>query len=122
MWCFRSKCQRIGPLIKASRKQLKASLTSEVKKFGPSFLVLILGEFPSFDSFLDLNNFQLSDLPVFGFICFNPLLPSMSSTSLAINILAPSTSLAASTGEDIVVFSINVNDTTILLNLWMNYQ
>ena len=57
MWYFKAKCQRIGALIKASRKKLKAILVSEFKKLGLTFLVLKLNEFPLFDGFLDLANF-----------------------------------------------------------------
>ena len=102
--------------MKANRKQLKAFLMLEVRKFGPYSLVLNLGEFLLFDGFLDLNNFWLIDLPVFGFIYFD-LSPSLTlSTLLMASTLVLSTLLVTSTYNDIVVFNINVSDAAILLN------
>ena len=97
-----------------------------------------LGKFPLFDGFfnfspldfLDLDNFQdladfwLSDLSIFGFTCFdpslNPLPPPISLTLSTASTLTPSTSLAASTYDEIVMFSIDVSSAAILLKLLMN--
>ena len=138
MWHSGSKCQRIGALVNANHNRLKADLASVVKKLGPAFLASKLGKFPLFDDFLDLadflpsefpdlDNFWLSDLPVFGSTCFNPSLnlsptPPTLPTSLAASTLVPSTSLAASTCDDMVVFSIDVSGAAILLKPLMNQQ
>ena len=138
MWYFVSKCQKIGALVKVNRKRLKADLALRVRMLDPSSLVSKLGEFLLFDNFFDfspldfpnLNNFWdladfwLSDLLVFGSIHFDLLLnllpPPTSLILLAASTLMPSTLLAASTCDNMVVFSINVNGATILLNPWMN--
>ena len=118
--------------MKASYKRLKAVLASGVRNFGPSSVVSKLVEFPLFDNFFpdlakfrdldvfslfnfpDLNNFQdLDNFPVFNnfpHFSINLLLPSTPSTSLAVSI-----SLATSTCDDTVVFSINVSGAAILL-------
>ena len=58
MWHFGSKYQRIGALIKASRKRLKAVLALEVKNFGPASITSKLVEFLLFDNFFpDLAKF-----------------------------------------------------------------
>ena len=49
--------------MKASYKQLKIALALGVGKLEPAFVVLKVGEFPLFECFLDLANFQ--DLDVF---------------------------------------------------------
>ena len=64
MWYFRSKCQRIGALVKTSYKQLKAVLASEVKNFGPASIALKLVKFPLFDNFFS-NLTKFRDLDVF---------------------------------------------------------
>ena len=118
--------------MKASHKQLKAALALRIRKLGPTSVASNLGEFLFFDCFLNLAKFQdldvfwLSGLLVFGSTCFDSSLdlspPSMSPTSLTASILAPSTSLAANTCDDIVVFSINVSGAAILLKPLMNQQ
>ena len=136
MWHSGSKCQKIGALVKASRKRLNVSLAPGVRKLGPAFLASKLGEFPLFDSFLDLadflpsklpdlDDFWLSDLPVFGSTCFDPSLNPLPSpptlpNSLAASTLAPSTPLAARTYDDMVVFSIDMSGAAILLKPLMN--
>ena len=116
--------------MKASRKRLKAVLALGVKKFGPASVASKLGEFLFFDEFLDLADFLLFDFPdldnfldldnfpVFDnflyFLINSPPL-SMPPTSSAISI-----SLAASTYNDTVVFSIDVSSVAILLKPWMN--
>ena len=107
--------------MKANYKWLKAVLASGVRKLSMTFLVVNLGEFILFDGFLDLDNFQLSDILVFGFISFDLLLSLISLTSLAASTSTPSNSLAASTYNDIIVFSIDVSGAAILLNFWINY-
>ena len=119
--------------MNASRKRLKASLALGVRKLGPAFLVLKLGKFPLYDGFLDLadflpskfpdlDDFWLFDLPVFGSIRFNPSLnlsppPPSLPTSLATSTLALSTSLAAKTCDDMVVFSIDVSGVEAWANI-----
>ena len=64
MWYSKSKYQRIGASVKASRKQLKIVLALEVRNFGPASIVLKLVEFLLFDNFFhDLAKFQ--DLNIF---------------------------------------------------------
>ena len=65
MWHSGSKCQRIGALLKANRKRLKADLASRVKKFGPLFLVLKLGKFPLFGGFFNFSHLDFADLDNF---------------------------------------------------------
>ena len=124
--------------MKANCKRLKADLALGVRKLGPVFLVLKLGEFLLFDGFLDLANFlpfkfpdldnfrDLANFSGFGSIRFNSLFnsspPPTSPTSLAASILAPSTSLVAITYNNLVVFSIDVSGTAILLKLLMNQR
>ena len=102
-------------MVKANHKQLKAILTSRVRKFGPFFLVLKLGKFPLFDNFFfDLANFwDLDNFLVFNnYLYFSinllslsmPSILSMANTLLAINIY-----------HDIIVFSIDVCGAAILL-------
>ena len=109
-------------LVKASHKQLKAVLASEVRKLGLTLLVANSSEFPLFTGFLDLDYFWLSDLKVFAFIDFDPLSLLTSPTILVASILAPSISLAVSTYNNMVVFIIDVSYATILLNPWINRQ
>ena len=121
MWHSGLKCQRIRASVNASRKRLKADLASGVRKLGPASLVSKLGEFPLFDGFLDLADFWLSDLPVFGSPRYDPSLnpspaPPIQPTSLAASTLVPSTSLAASTCDEMIVFSIDVSSAVILQN------
>ena len=126
MWHSESKCQRIGALVKANFKWLKADLALGVKKLGPDSVAPKLGEFPLFDEFFpDLDNFQDLDVfPVFGSTHFDPSFdPSPSPTSpssSAASTLAPSTSLAASTYDNIVVFNIDVSGAAILLKPLIN--
>ena len=124
--------------MKANRKRLKADLASGVRKLGPASLASKLGEFPLFDGFLDLadflpsefpdlDNFWLSDLLVFGSTRFDLSLnpsppPPTLPTLLAASTLAPSTLFAASTCDDMVVFSIDVSGAAILLKLLINRQ
>ena len=68
MWYSRSKYQRIGVLIKASHKRLKAVLVSGVKIFGLSSVTSKLVELPLFDNFF-LNLAKFQDLDVF--VLFN---------------------------------------------------
>ena len=65
---------------------------------------------------MDLDNFWLSDLLVFGFTDFNPLPSLTSSTLLAASISAPSTLLVTSIYNNMIVFSIDVSDAAILLS------
>ena len=111
--------------MKANRKRLKTDLASGVKKFGPGSVVPKLGEFPLFDIFLDLANFlpfeflDLANFSSFGSIRFDPLFdpspPPMLPLLLAASMLAPSTSLAISTFDEMVIFSIDVSSAAILL-------
>ena len=57
MWYSGSKYQRIGALVKASRKQLKAVLVLGIKKLGPTLLAANSDQFPLFAGFLGLHNF-----------------------------------------------------------------
>ena len=61
MWHSGSKCQRIGALVKASRKRLKTSLAPGVMKLGPVFIASKLGEFLLFDGFFDFSLFDLDN-------------------------------------------------------------
>ena len=124
--------------MKVNRKRLKADLASRVRKLGPASLASKLGEFPLFDGFLDLadflssefldlDNFWLSDHLVFGSTRFDPSLdpslpPSILPISLAASTLAPSTLLAESTCDDMVVFSIDVSGASILPKPLMNQR
>ena len=112
--------------------RLKAVLASGIKNFGPSSVASKLVEFPLFDDFFpnlakfrdlnvfslfnfpNLNNFwDLDNFPVFDdfpYFSINSSLPSTPSTSLGASI-----SLATSTYDDIVVFSIDVSGAAILL-------
>ena len=105
--------------MKASCKRLKATLALAVRKLEPAFVTSKLGEFPLFDGFLDLADFlpfdflDLDNFPVFdNFPHFSIDSPphSTAPTSLAI-----STSLAASTCDNTVVFNIDVSGAAILL-------
>ena len=113
--------------MKANRKWLKAVLVSGVKKLGLFFLASKLSKFPFFDNsfsnlanFWDLDNFLVFDdfWDLNNFLIYNNfpyfsidlLPPSMLPTSLAANI-----SLATSTCDDRVVFSIDVSNMAILL-------
>ena len=89
----------------------------EVKKLSPTSLIANLSKFLLFDGFLDLNNFRLSNFLVFGFTGFDLSSPSILLISLMANTLALSTSLAVSTCNDIVIFSIDMSGAAILLNL-----
>ena len=51
--------------MKANYKQLKANLVLGVKKFGPPFLALKLGEFLLFDDFFDFSPLDFPDLADF---------------------------------------------------------
>ena len=144
MWHSGSKCQRIGALIKANRKRLKADLALGVRKLDPIFLASKLGEFPLFGDFFDfspldfpdLDNFQdLADFWPFNFLNFlacSTSSPPNSSTSLLPSFLPktgllslfllkanllPSFLLGAGL---LVVFNIEVSGTAILLKPWMN--
>ena len=98
-----------------------AILALEVKKLNPAFLTLKLGEFPIFDSFLNLANFlDLDNFLVFD--NFSDFSINLSSLLTPPPSLVSSTLLTISTYIDIVVFSINVSDTTILQKLSMNHQ
>ena len=69
MWHSRSKYQRIGALVKISRKRLKAVLASGVRNFSSTSVASKLVEFPIFDIFfLDLAKFR--DLDVFSLFNF----------------------------------------------------
>ena len=88
----------------------------EVKKFNPFSLTSNLGEFPIFNSFLDLDNFWLCDFLVFGFTYFDLSIPSILPALLMVIILVPITSLITSTCDDIIISNIDVSSTAILLN------
>ena len=60
---FKSKCQRIGALVKANHKWLKADLALVLKKLGPGSVVSKLGEFPLFNGFLDFADFLPFEFP-----------------------------------------------------------
>ena len=105
---------------------LKIIPASMVRNFGPSSVALKLVEFPFFDDFfLDLAKFQ--DLDVFSLFDFLDLdnfrvfdnFPHFSIDSslplTLLTLLTASTSLAISTCDDTVVFSIDVNGADILL-------
>ena len=124
MWHSGSKCQRIRAFVKASHNRLKAALALRVRKLGPTFLALKLGEFPLFDGFLDLakflsfefpnlNNFRsLDDFPDF--------LASSLPLSPTLNLMTSSSPLPTSgpdTSGDLVVFNIEVSRAAILLEL-----
>ena len=130
MWYSGSKCQKIGALVKANHKQLKADLASGVRKLGPSSIALKLGEFPLFDGFLDLADFLLFEFPDLanfsGFgsthfdSSFDSLPPLTSPTLLAAKTLTPINLLVANTYDDMAVFSIDVSGVAILLKPLMN--
>ena len=140
MWHSGLKCQRIGALVKINRKRLKADLALGVRKLGPDPVALKLGKIPllggffdfspldcpDLDNFRDLADFWLSDLPVFCSTRFDPSLdsspppPLTLPTSSAASTLAPSTLLAVSTCDDMVVFSIDVSGAAILLKPLIN--
>ena len=107
------KYQRIGALIKANYKQLKAILALEVKKLGPSFLTANLGKFSLFDGFLDLANFW----PFDNFLVFNSINFSINLLLISIipTLLVANTLLAANIYNDTVIFNINISDVAILL-------
>ena len=126
MWYSGSKCRRIKASVKANYKRLKTDLASGVRKLGPNSVVPKLDKFPLFDEFfLDFNDFwDLDVFLVFGSTHFDPSFdlspPPTPLTSLAASILALSTLLAASTYDDMIVFSIDVSGTAILLKPLMN--
>ena len=136
MWHSGLKCQKIRALVKASRKQLKVVIALEVRILGPAFVALKLSEFPLSDGFLDLAKFlpfkfpdldnfrDLTNFPVFGSTCFDPLFnllsPPILPFLLVASTLAPSISLAASICDDMVFFSVDISGTAILLKPLMN--
>ena len=107
-------------------KKLKVVLILEMKKLNLVFLILNLDKFPFFDNFFpnlanfwDLNNFllfeffNLDNFSNFGFINFliNLSLFLTLSFLLVANIL-----LIINIYNNIIIFSININHATILLN------
>ena len=123
MWHPGSKYRRLGTLMKANHKQLKADLASGVRKLGSLFLALKLGEFQLFDDFFDfspldfpdLDNFQ--DFDVFWPFDFSDFIPSPSTPSLP---SPSSTSSEIDLSGGVTVFSIEVSGAAILLNPWIN--
>ena len=132
MWHSKSKYQKIGALVKVSRKQLKAVLALGVKKLGPVSVASKLGKFPLFDNFFDfspldfpdLDNFcTLAEFWPFNFFDFlacsiqsppnSPILPLPSFFSEAG--LLPLFLLGVGSLNDLVVFNIAVNRVAILL-------
>ena len=107
-------------LVKASHKQLNVILASEVRKLRPFFLVPNLDVFQLFNGFLDLDNFQLSDLLVFVLTRFNLSPPLILLSPLTVSILVLTISLAANTYNNIVIFNIDMNNVAILQNPSMN--
>ena len=65
MWHSKSKYQRIGVLVKANRKWLKADLAFGVKNLGPLSLASKLGEFSLFDGFFAFSPLDFPDLDNF---------------------------------------------------------
>ena len=58
MWNSKSKCQRIGALVKTSHKQLKAVLMLKIRNFGSASIIPKLVDFLFFDKFFpDLAEF-----------------------------------------------------------------
>ena len=113
-------------MIKASHKQLKATLALGVKKLSPIYLASNLRKFPLFNSFLDLVDFSLYDfLGLDNFLVFSStnflinLLPSLISLNLLMVsiLLVLSILLVANICDDIIVFNIVVNGRAILLIL-----
>ena len=113
--------------MKASHKQLKASLAPGVKKLDAASVTPKLGEFPLFDKFfLDLVKFQDLDnffnFPPFDF----PDFVASSSLSLLIPNLTilplPFSTSGPDMSGDPVVFNIEVSGAAILLKPWMNCQ
>ena len=128
----KSKCQRIKVSVKANYKRLKAVLALRVKKLGLLCVALKLGKFSLFDNFFlhladfwDLNNFsplEFLDLDKFWpfdvFLVFNnfPYFSiDLSPSSILPNLSVISISLATSTYNNTVVFSIDVSGVAILL-------
>ena len=122
MWHFGSKRQKIGALVKASYKWLKTVLALEVRNFDLAFIVLKLVKFPLFNNFfLDLANFQdlkffllfnFSDLD--NFLVFNNILDFSINSSLPsmLPIL-----FVINTYNNIIIYSIDINNAAILLKL-----
>ena len=108
--------------LHTTRKHLNAALASGVRKLGPTFLILKLGEFLLFDGFLDLADFlpfKFPDLDDFR-PCdnFYDFLASSSSLLPTSNLLSsPLLFLSSSsdTSSDPIVFSIEVSKAAILL-------
>ena len=148
MWYSKSKCWWIEALIMTNHKRLKVILVSKVRNFDPSFVVLKLVEFSLFKNFFpdlakfwNLNVFSLFDFPYLNnfldFLAYsilfsptrNPLVSLLLSfflkTSLLLLFLLKadlllSFVLRASLFSDLVVFSIEVSETTIWMKPWIN--
>ena len=105
--------------MKASHNWLKVTLALEVKKLGLASVISKLGEFPLFDSFLDLTNFlsfEFLDLNNFLVIVNFPYFSIDLSSSLTIpTSLAATNLLTTSTYDKTVVFSIDISGAAILL-------
>ena len=102
--------------MNVSHKWLKTSLVLEIRKLDPPFLVLKLGQFSLFNSFLDLANFwDLDSFWPFDFPSFpidsSSLSPNLTTTSLLMYL--PEASISG----DSIVFNIEVSRIAILLKL-----
>ena len=111
--------------MNASRKQLKVTLALRVRKLGPFFLVTKLGEFIIFDNFfLGLVNFwDLDKFWPFNFPDF--LAISIQLLSLTLNLTIsplPFFTLDPYILDDLVFFSIKINEVVILLKPYINHQ
>ena len=141
IWHSGSKYQKIKDLINVSHKQLKAVLALEIKKLGLAFFVPKLGEFPLFNTFLDLTNFSLFDFPdldnfgTFDFSYFlvcsipSPITPNLLTALLFLFLigigllplflleahLLPLFLAEASLLSNPIIFSIEINRVAILL-------
>ena len=114
-------------MLKACHKRLKAALALGVRKLGPVSLLLKLGEFLLFDSFLDLAEFLPFEFPnLYDFKPFENFpdflasssLPSPTPNSTISALSFPTSGLDIS--DDPVVFSIEMSEVVILPKPWMN--
>ena len=108
--------------MKANYKQLKVVLALRIRKLGLFFLADFwdLNNFSPF-KFPNLDNFYLFDnLPIFD--NFPYFLINLSPPSISPTLLVASISLVTNIYNDTIVFSIDINNITILLKSWINYQ